>query len=518
VPGSPPSPPTPDQANWARIRHGESLRDVRDHIARFADSPTMPDARRLLEELVWRDILIAPTEDKLNVFTDEFPDGRYFAEAMSLLEQLVSHGLPTRVADYPVAPKRPGTAEGSAAIAGASPEPESVPPAAAAAVPPPVPLDEATWARIRNTDSKEELRGHVRAFPGSATARAARARLEDLMWLDLRAAATVGGLEKFLQDFPDSRHAASATQMLQQLKSSAAWNKAVEAGLREELEDFIAKFPTSSRTAEAERMLAQLAAVEAASLAAQPSNEAGGTDAGAPVGQTGPLQDPQPVLAPAMSQNDGPTAGTGPSTVTDASPIGETQPGSGRRSRYSREGLVVVAVLLVVFSILAFGTYHERNERAQQVATPVTPPAVARPAPVTPPARTAMVPAPDPSAIDARLRREKVPRGRLEIAVVWNGGDDIDLSVDCPGGSIDRNAKTACRGTFGRDVISEGDAIEHAVWMSPPSGPYNVRLTLSSSSRQQAQYLLRVRKDSNVQTFDGVLSPGGQRNQAFRFP
>jgi hypothetical protein len=72
-------------ANWDFIKASESAQEFRDHIARFPHGVTERMARATLESLLWA--RLSPRHDlhALRSFLDEFPDGRYAADAKTRL-------------------------------------------------------------------------------------------------------------------------------------------------------------------------------------------------------------------------------------------------------------------------------------------------------------------------------------------------------------------------------------------------------------------------------------------------
>ena len=88
---------------------------------------------------------------------------------------------------------------------------------------------------------------------------------------------------------------------------------------------------------------------------------------------------------------------------------------------------------------------------------------------------------------------QNAPPRQLQIRLVWSGAEDLDLHVKCPGGELNFTANNACGGSL--DVDSNFKAApgrypeENALWLSPPAGNYEVRVTLYSR-RGQVHYSL----------------------------
>jgi hypothetical protein len=109
---------------------------------------------------------------------------------------------------------------------------------------------------------------------------------------------------------------------------------------------------------------------------------------------------------------------------------------------------------------------------------------------------------PGPS-LDQRLDREKAKTGQLQISLAWNGNEDLDLHVKCPGGELSFNSpgKQFCGGTLDVDMNSERssvDAVENSFWPNPPSGNYEVIAVMWSrkgSPGRTVPFTVRVRRE-----------------------
>jgi hypothetical protein len=93
----------------------------------------------------------------------------------------------------------------------------------------------ANWEFIKGQTDTQELRDHLARYRNGATARFARAALEDIVWKglispDLRA------LDEFLAKFPDGRHASQAKLMCDKLVSDAKAKQAAQIQKRQEVE------------------------------------------------------------------------------------------------------------------------------------------------------------------------------------------------------------------------------------------------------------------------------------------
>jgi preprotein translocase subunit SecY len=70
-----------EKSRWELIAKHKDIRDIRDHVARFPGGSSEPEARRLLEDLVWLELGPEPTLMALDSFIGEFPEGRHAQEA-----------------------------------------------------------------------------------------------------------------------------------------------------------------------------------------------------------------------------------------------------------------------------------------------------------------------------------------------------------------------------------------------------------------------------------------------------
>jgi hypothetical protein len=79
---------------------------------------------------------------------------------------------------------------------------------------------------------------------------------------------------------------------------------------------------------------------------------------------------------------------------------------------------------------------------------------------------------------------------QLHIRLVWSGAEDLDLSVKCPGGELNFTANNACGGNLDIDsnkAVPGRYPEENALWLSPPAGHYEVRVTLYNRRGQPAR-------------------------------
>jgi len=91
-----------------------------------------------------------------------------------------------------------------------------------------------------------------------------------------------------------------------------------------------------------------------------------------------------------------------------------------------------------------------------------------------------------PGAREAEQRRReaRVERGKLDVTLVWNGAEDLDLHVYCPGGHIYYETPAACGGALDVDRNAdrqrgESHPIEHVAFAGePPAGDYRIEVVL----------------------------------------
>jgi hypothetical protein len=130
----------------------------------------------------------------------------------------------------------------------------------------------ANWDLIKANASPnvQDFRNHIVRFPGGVTERFARARLEDLVWVELRRKIpTIDQLNKFLAEFPEGTHASEAANRIAVLeqkeaeareaarrrRETAAWKAARDASDKEAaLKAFLKEWP-QSRHADAAQLL-----------------------------------------------------------------------------------------------------------------------------------------------------------------------------------------------------------------------------------------------------------------------
>jgi hypothetical protein len=90
----------------------------------------------------------------------------------------------------------------------------------------------------------------------------------------------------------------------------------------------------------------------------------------------------------------------------------------------------------------------------------------------------------DAKEAEERRVEARASHGKLDITLVWNGREDLDLHVACPGGHISFNSRLSCGGSLEIDRNSNKAAavenpLEHITWQEePPKGDYRVDVVL----------------------------------------
>lgn len=131
---------------------------------------------------------------------------------------------------------------------------------------------------------------------------------------------------------------------------------------------------------------------------------------------------------------------------------------------------------------------------------------VVEPRPVVPPAAE-----PDLAEID-RLDRAGAQIGELTFSLIWDGPDDLDLEVTCPGGErLFWGIRSACGGRVDIDTgVGEPspEPVENIFFETPAPGAYTVRVTMPTSRRNGAPQPFRmlVREGDQVEAFEGIVS------------
>jgi len=114
---------------------------------------------------------------------------------------------------------------------------------------------------------------------------------------------------------------------------------------------------------------------------------------------------------------------------------------------------------------------------------------------------------------EERSEREHGTEGKLDVTLAWNGREDLDLHVVCPGGEIWANNRNACGGVLEIDRNSvkdhrEDHPVEHVTWVTePPPGDYQVSVALYDRYELPARdvpFTVVVRDGKDSKAFNGV--------------
>jgi hypothetical protein len=120
---------------------------------------------------------------------------------------------------------------------------------------------------------------------------------------------------------------------------------------------------------------------------------------------------------------------------------------------------------------------------------------------------------PDAIETEERRRRAQGTEGVLDITLAWNGREDLDLHVVCPGGEIWSNIHNACGGMLDVDRNSKIDArednpVEHVTWVTdPPPGDYRIFVVLYNRFElppRDVPFTVVVRDGGDRKVFSGV--------------
>ncbi len=119
-----------------------------------------------------------------------------------------------------------------------------------------------------------------------------------------------------------------------------------------------------------------------------------------------------------------------------------------------------------------------------------------------------------PSRDETKKRAEDagLHRGRLDVTLAWNGREDLDLHVYCPGGHLYFRQKSACGGILDQDrnaslATAEEHPVEHATWpREPPAGMYRIVVNYLSHGLplRPVPFTVLVRNGEEERGYPGV--------------
>jgi hypothetical protein len=143
---------------------------------------------------------------------------------------------------------------------------------------------------------------------------------------------------------------------------------------------------------------------------------------------------------------------------------------------------------------------------------------------------TTPTPAPTPTrgpSIDDRLKQVDPSRthtGKLQISLAWNGREDLDLHVKCPGGELNYGAKDACGGALDIDTNNgtiSTNPVENGRWDSPPRGSYEIYVSMyqrNGEDERTVPFTVRLKREGQPdQNFSGSVSAEKQPVRVYSF-
>jgi hypothetical protein len=117
--------------------------------------------------------------------------------------------------------------------------------------------------------------------------------------------------------------------------------------------------------------------------------------------------------------------------------------------------------------------------------------------------------------------------GDVALTLTWDTADDLDLSLQCPGGgTVAYNSRLACGAELDVDANSSSDTmlrepVENIVFQTPPPpGTYHVIVDpykIRNNSRQPIPFKLRVVVNGESKVIEDVLSPGAGKSKIVSF-
>ena len=140
--------------------------------------------------------------------------------------------------------------------------------------------ERALWQQVRSADNPRAYRLYLEQFPQGHYADAARTRLRELdppkpkkdvqpdhlvAWSEARQQNTIAGYERFLRDYPNSRHAPDARQQLRELRRDTVSENDMRAWRRAQTQDsfsgymaYLDRFPQGHFARDARTRLTEL--------------------------------------------------------------------------------------------------------------------------------------------------------------------------------------------------------------------------------------------------------------------
>jgi hypothetical protein len=154
------------------------------------------------------------------------------------------------------------------------------------------------------------------------------------------------------------------------------------------------------------------------------------------------------------------------------------------------------------------------------------PPPPPPPPPRRPPVNEAQI-----QDMQKRVRREHGETGKLQVSLKWDGLEDLDLHVKCPGGELSftspdgpNSSHQFCGGTLDVDMNNGRDSttpVENSFWPNPPNGDYEVYVSFYGRKGQPPRSIpftvLVQREGEPPRTFNGTMSREGQSSSVYKF-
>jgi hypothetical protein len=133
-----------------------------------------------------------------------------------------------------------------------------------------------------------------------------------------------------------------------------------------------------------------------------------------------------------------------------------------------------------------------------------------------------------PSRDETKKRADAagLQRGRLDVTLAWNGREDLDLHVYCPGGHLYYGQKSACGGVLDQDrnaslANAEEHPIEHATWeQEPPAGMYRIVVNYLTHGLplRPVPFTVLVRNGDQERSYPGVAEKFDVEIEVARLP
>ena len=141
----------------------------------------------------------------------------------------------------------------------------------------------------------------------------------------------------------------------------------------------------------------------------------------------------------------------------------------------------------------------------------------AAPQPTTPPISPPTAP---PTGDETRKRADdaRLRHGAFEVTLAWEGRQDLDLYIYCPGGKLYHGATSACGGALDHDANRTPETavdhpLEHAIWeQDPPPGLYRFVVNYYDHGQplRPVPFTLVAKSGGEEKTYNGVAKAYGE--------